>query len=174
MWRRPLNSTFNYYCPQKTRKVCSTGYILEYKVGWWTSGRRKWIEENYIMGKTSIRKGLKKYKEEGLGKIHCSTRKNILSEIVNSSKTYSSDLSLTFDYMFYPPRTGSEPQLTVIKPITSPVLSSTLLQIYCIGLIGPISYSIWVWATNWDPTVCMCVCMCVCVCVYINKYKSLS
>ena len=104
------------------------------------------------MGKTSIRKGLKKYKEEGLGKIHCSTRKNIPSEIVNSSKTYSSDLSLTFDYVFYPPRTNSEPQLTVIKPITSLVFSPTLLQIYCIGFIGPISYSIWAWVTNCDPT----------------------
>ena len=90
----------------------------------------------------------KKYKGRRLSKIHCSTRKNIPSEIVNSSKTYSSDLSLTFDYVFYPPRTGSEPQLTIIKPITSLVLSPTLLQIYCIGLVGPISYSIWVWATN--------------------------
>ena len=60
------------------------------------------------MGKTSIRRGSKKYKEEGLGKIHCYTRKNILSEIVNSFKTYSSNLSLTFDYMFYPPQIGSE------------------------------------------------------------------
>ena len=153
MWRRPLNSTFNYYRPQKTRKVCSTGYIVEYKVGWWTSGRWKWIGDDYIMGKSSIRRGSKKYKRRRLSKIHCSTRKNIPSEIVNSSKTYSSDLSLTFDYVFYPLRTGSKPQLTVIKPITSPVLSPTLLQIYCIGLIGHISYSIWVWARNWDPTI---------------------
>ena len=55
--------------------------------------------------------------------------------------------------MFYTPRTDLEPQLTVIKPTTSPVLSPTLLQIYCIGLIGPIPYSIWVWATNCDPTI---------------------
>ena len=87
-----------------------------------------------------------------MGKIHCYTRKNILSEIVNSSKTYSSNLSLTFDYMFYPPRIDLEPRLTVRKPITSPVLSSTLSQIYCIGFIGPISYSIWVWAINCNPT----------------------
>ena len=41
----------------------------------------------------------------------------------------------------------------VRKPITSQVLSPTLLQIYCIGLIGPVSYSIWVQATICDPTV---------------------
>ena len=104
-------------------------------------------------GKTSIRRGSKKYKGRRLSKIHCSTRKNIPSGTVNSSKTYSSNLSLTFDYVFYPPRTSLEPRLTVIKPIASPVLSPTLLQIYCIGLIGPISLSIWVWATNCDPTI---------------------
>ena len=35
----------------------------------------------------------KKYKGRRLSKIHYSTRKNIPSEIVNSSKTYSSDLT---------------------------------------------------------------------------------
>ena len=53
----------------------------------------------------------------------------------------------------FPPRTDLKPWLTVRKPINSPVLSLTLLQIYCIGLIGPISYSFWVWATICDPTI---------------------
>ena len=52
--------------------------------------------------------------------------------------------------MHISPRTDLEPRLIVRKPITSPVLSPTLLQIYC---IGPISYSFWVWATICDLTV---------------------
>ena len=55
--------------------------------------------------------------------------------------------------MHIPPRTYLEPKLTIRKPITSPVLSPTLLQIYCIGLIGPTSYSFWVWATICDLTI---------------------
>ena len=55
--------------------------------------------------------------------------------------------------MHIPSRTDLEPRLTVRKIITSPVLSPTLLQIYCIGLIGPISHSFWVWATICDLTV---------------------
>ena len=55
--------------------------------------------------------------------------------------------------MFIPSRTDLKPRLTIRKPITSPVLSPILLQIYCIGLIGPISYSFWVWATICDLTV---------------------
>ena len=55
--------------------------------------------------------------------------------------------------MSIPPRTNIKPRLTVRKPITSLVLSPTLLQIYCIGLIGPISYSFWVWATIYDLTI---------------------
>ena len=27
------------------------------------------------------------------------------------------------------------------------------LQIYCIGLIGPISHTFWAWAVNHDPTI---------------------
>ena len=68
-------------------------------------------------------------------------------------KTYSSDLNSTFDYASYTTWTNLKPRLTVRKLITSPILSLTLLQIYCIGLIGPIFYSIWVWATNCDPTI---------------------
>ena len=55
--------------------------------------------------------------------------------------------------MHISPQTDLEPQLTVRKLITSPVLSPTLLQIYCIGLIGPIFHSFWVWATICDLTV---------------------
>ena len=46
-----------------------------------------------------------------------------------------------------------KPQLTVRKPIKSPVLSPILLQIYCIGLIELITHLFWVWAVICDPTV---------------------
>ena len=55
--------------------------------------------------------------------------------------------------MSFPPRTDLKPWLTIRKPVNSPVLPPTLLQIYCIGLIGPISYSFWVWAAICDPTI---------------------
>ena len=54
--------------------------------------------------------------------------------------------------MFIPSRIDLEPRLTVRKLITSQILSPTLLQIYCIGLIGPISNSFLVYATICDPT----------------------
>ena len=54
--------------------------------------------------------------------------------------------------MSFPPQTDLKPRLTVKKLITSPVFSPTLLQIYCIGLIGLIFYSFLVWATICDPT----------------------
>ena len=88
-----------------------------------------------------------------MNKIYCNTRKNIPSEIANHLKTYSSDLNSTSDYVFIPSRTDLEPRLTVRKSITSPVLSPTLLQIYCIGLIGPISNSFLVWVTICGPTI---------------------
>ena len=71
------------------------------------------------------------------------------------SKTYSSDYNSTSNYMRTPPRTDLEPWLIVRKSIISPILSPTLLQIYCIGLIGPISisYFFWVWATICDLTI---------------------
>ena len=62
-------------------------------------------------------------------------------------------MNSTSDYVSIPPRTNLKPRLIVRKPIIDPVLSPTLLQIYCIGLIGPISYSFWVWATICDLTV---------------------
>ena len=95
---------------------------------------------------------IKKYYRERLKKIYCSTRKNIPLKLPIHSKTYSSDVNSTSDYTRIPPRTGLEPWLTVRKPIISPILSPTLLQIYCIGLIRPISYSFWVWATICDLT----------------------
>ena len=55
--------------------------------------------------------------------------------------------------MSFPPRTSFKPYLTVRKPINSPILSPTLLQIYCIGLIRPIPQFFWVWATICDPTI---------------------
>ena len=68
------------------------------------------------------------------------------------SKTYSSDYNSTSNYIRIPPRTGLEPWLTVKKSIISPILSPTLLQIYCIELIGPISISYWVWAAICELT----------------------
>ena len=101
------------------------------------------------MGKDLHKEGdQKNIREKILNKIYCSIGKNKLSEIVNPS----SDLNSTLDYVSFPPRTNLKPWLTVRKPINSPVLSPILLQIYCIGLIGPISYSFWVWAIICDPT----------------------
>ena len=52
--------------------------------------------------------------------------------------------------MHIPPRIDLETRLTVRKLITSTVLSPTLLQIYYIGLIGPISYN---WRCLWGELV---------------------
>ena len=54
--------------------------------------------------------------------------------------------------MSFPPQTGFKPLLTVRKPLNSPVLSPTLLQIYCTGLIGLIPQFFWVYAAICDPT----------------------
>ena len=53
------------------------------------------------------------------------------------------------NYVSFPPRTSLKPRLTVRQPIISSVLSPTLLQIYCIGLI---THFFWIWATICDPT----------------------
>ena len=95
----------------------------------------------------------KKYYKERLEKIYCSTRKNILSEIAYPFKTYSSDVNSTSDYMRITLRTDLEPWLIVRKPIISTIFSPTLLQIYCIKLFGPISYSFWVWVTIGNLTI---------------------
>ena len=55
--------------------------------------------------------------------------------------------------MSFPPQTGFKPLLTIRKPLNSPVLSLTLLQIYCIGLIGFVLQFFWVWAAICDPTI---------------------
>ena len=68
-------------------------------------------------------------------------------------KTCSSDIYSILNYVSFPPRTGSKPLLTVRKPIKSPFLSLTLLQIYCIGLIGLVTHFLWVWAAICDPTI---------------------
>ena len=70
-------------------------------------------------------------KRERLEKIYCRTRKNIPSEIAYPFKNLLSDLNSTSDYVR---------------------ISPTLLQIYCIELIVPISYSFWVCATICDLT----------------------
>ena len=61
--------------------------------------------------------------------------------------------------MSFHPRTIFKPQLTIRKLINSPVLSPTLLQIYCIGLILQF---FWVWATICDPTN-------ICVWLFFSK-----
>ena len=86
-------------------------------------------------------------------------------------KTYSSDLNSTLDNVYFLLRTDLKPWLTIKKPINSPVLSPTLLQIYCIGLIGPVSYSFWVWATICDPTIYIYIY--IFYKHYINKLRTL-
>ena len=68
-------------------------------------------------------------------------------------KTCSSDIHSILNYVSFPPRTGLKPLLTVRKPIKSPVLLPTFLQIYCIGLIGLVTHFLWVWAAICDPTI---------------------
>ena len=65
-------------------------------------------------------------------------------------KTSSSDIYTIPDYGFFPSRTSLKPQITIRKPIKSPVFSPTLLQIYCIGLI---IHLFWVWAEICYPTL---------------------
>ena len=79
--------------------------------------------------------------------------KDKLSEIANLFKNLLLGLIFNPWLCVSSPRTGFKPRLTVRNLINSLVLSLTLLQIYCIGLIGPISYSFWIWATICDATV---------------------
>ena len=94
---------------------------------------------------------------EILGKIwkeiYCSTVKDKLSEIDNLSKNLLLGLIFNPWLCVFSPRTSFKPRLTNKNPVNSPVLSSTLFQIYCIRLIGPISYFFWVWAAICDPTI---------------------
>ena len=75
-----------------------------------------------------------------------------LSKNLIQTGSYPSDIYSILKYVSFSPRTGFKPQLTVRKPINSPVLSPTLLQIYCIRSIGLIPQFFWVWATTCDPT----------------------
>ena len=77
MWRRPLNSVFNHYRLQKTRKTAQIGQIFEFRVGWQTSGRWKWIGRDYIMVETLHKERIGKNTErETLEENYCSTVKN--------------------------------------------------------------------------------------------------
>ena len=79
--------------------------------------------------------------------------KNKLSEIANSSKNLLLGLIFNPWLCVFSPRISLKPRLTVRNPINSPVFAPTLLQIYCIGLIEPISYSFWVWAAIYDHSI---------------------
>ena len=99
------------------------------------------------------KEGIEKYYKERLEKIYYSTRKNILSEIAYPFKNLL--LGRKFNLRLYA-YSSSDRLRTLIncqKPIINPIFSPTLLQIYCIKLIGPISYSFWVWATICDLTI---------------------
>ena len=106
------------------------------------------------MGENLHKEGDRKNTKKKISnKIYCSTGKNKVSKIANPSKNLL--LGLKFNLRLYV-FSSSDRLKTLInfrKPVNSPVLSLTLLQIYCIGLIGPISYSFWVWAAICDPTI---------------------
>ena len=107
----------------------------------------------YNEGKTSIRGGSKNITRKDWRRFTVALERTYHLKLPIHSKTYSSNVNSTSDYMCIPPWTGFEPWLTIRKPIISPIFSPTLLQIYCIKLIGPISYSFWVWATVGDLTI---------------------
>ena len=131
----------------------------------WTVGLNK--EGLYNGVKPPEERGSENIKEEYWGRITVALGRTPLDTIISSKnvllgyhlkwpihpKTYSSDLKLSLDYVFYSPRTNSQPTLIVVRPFISPILSPTLLQIYCTGLIGPIPFFIWVWATICDLTI---------------------
>ena len=104
------------------------------------------------MGEILHKKGIRKILGKILNEIYCSTVKDKLFEIANLSKNLLLGLIFNPWLCVFSPRTSFKPKLTVRNPINSPVFSLTLLKIYCIGLIGPISYSFWIWAVICDPT----------------------
>ena len=61
-----VEKTFEQYFqllpPTENQKSCSIGQILEYKVGWETSERWKWIIGDYIIGE-NLHKPKKKKKK---------------------------------------------------------------------------------------------------------------
>ena len=106
------------------------------------------------MGEILHKKGDRKnIREKILNEIYCNTVKNKLSEIANSSKNLLLGLLFNPWLCVFSPRTSFKPRLTVRNPINSPVFAPALLQIYCIGLIEPISYSFWVWAAIYDHSI---------------------
>ena len=113
------------------------------------------------LNKEGLYNGVKSPKEGGREKRE---RKNIKEELLQHQeehhwkqpfypKTCSSDLRSSLNHMFYSPRTNSQLPVIVEKPIINPILSPILLQIYCTGLIGPISFPTWVWVMICDPTI---------------------
>ena len=126
----------------------------------WVQGGmvNKWMMEMdwkglYIIGETLHKWGMGKIKTERHWKRITVTQWRInLQEQPIYLKTCSSDIHSIMNYVSFPPRTGSKPLLTVRKLIKNPVLSLTLLQIYCIGLIGLVTHFLWVWAAICDPT----------------------
>ena len=81
------------------------------------------------MRKNLHKNGIGKDWAERLNKIYCSTGKNKPSEIANPSKNLLLELAFSLWLYVYSSWTDLKPRLTVRKPITSPVLSPTLLQI---------------------------------------------
>ena len=111
----------------------------------------------------------KKKKDEGktLRKNHCSIRKNTIRNnhfiqeltprippaMTNSAKNLLLGLKIIIWLCVLFSLAKPLASNNCCKSITSLILSSTFLQIYCTGLIGPISYSIWIWATICDHTI---------------------
>ena len=94
------------------------------------------------MGEILHKKGDRKnIREKILNEIYCSTVKDKLFEIANLSKNLLLGLIFNPWLCVFSPQTSFKPRLIVRNPINSPVLSPILLQIYCIGIIRPISYS---------------------------------
>ena len=61
------------------------------------------------MGKTSIRRGSKNIKGRDRRRFTVALERTYNMKLPIHSKTYSSDLNSTSDYMRIPPRTGLEP-----------------------------------------------------------------
>ena len=126
-------------------------WVQGWMINRWTM---KWIGDDYIMRETLHKWGIGKIKTERHWKrITVAQWRINLQEQPIYLKTCSSDIHSILNYVSLPHRTGPKPLLTVRKPIKSPFLSLTLLQIYCIGLIGLVTHFLWVWVAICDPTI---------------------